>query len=87
VYFCISLCSYINPDQDITECNVGTENDPKYIKLSRSLSEKKIAEYTRLLKEFVDLFTWTYEDLRTYDTSILENKIPLKENTKLLGKS
>jgi hypothetical protein len=35
-----------------------------------------------LLKEFVDVFTWTYEDLRTYDTSIIKHKIPLKEDTK-----
>jgi hypothetical protein len=34
------------------------------------------------LKEFVDVFAWTYEYLRTYDTSIIEHKIPLKENTK-----
>jgi hypothetical protein len=27
-------------DADITECNVGTENDPKYVKLSISLLEK-----------------------------------------------
>jgi hypothetical protein len=69
-------------DVDITECNVGTEKDPKYVKLSSSLSEKQREEYTKLLKEFADVFAWTYEDLRTYDTSIIEHKIPLKENTK-----
>jgi hypothetical protein len=57
---------------------VGIEKDPKYIKLSRSLSEKKREEYTKLLKEFADVLSWTYEDLRTYDTSIIEHKIPLK---------
>jgi hypothetical protein len=35
------------------------------------------------LKEFVDVFAWTYEDLKTYDTSIIEHKIPLKEEAKL----
>jgi ribonuclease HI len=69
-------------DADITECNVGTEKDPKYVKLSSSLSEEQREEYTKLLKEFADVFAWTYEDLRTYDTSIIEHKIPLKENTK-----
>jgi hypothetical protein len=34
------------------------------------------------LKEFADVFAWTYENLRTYDTSIIENMIPLKEDTK-----
>jgi hypothetical protein len=39
------------------------------------------------LKEFVDVFTWTYEDLRTYDTSIIKHKIPLKEDTKPFRKN
>jgi hypothetical protein len=69
-------------DADITECNLGIENNPKYVKLSSSLSREKRAEYTELLKEFFDVFAWTYEDLKTYDTSIIEHKIPLKEETK-----
>jgi hypothetical protein len=69
-------------DADITECNLGTEKDPKYVKLSSSLSREQREEYTKLLKEFADVFAWTYEDLRTYDTSIIEHKIPLKEETK-----
>jgi hypothetical protein len=35
-----------------------------------------------LLREFADVFTWTYEDLKTYDTSVIEHKIPLKEEAK-----
>jgi hypothetical protein len=35
-----------------------------------------------LLKEIFDVFTWTYEDIKNYDTSIIEHKIPLKQNTK-----
>jgi ribonuclease HI len=69
-------------DVDVTECNVGTEKDPKYVKLSSNLSKEQRLEYVELLKEFVDVFAWTYEDLRTYNTSIIEHKIPLKEETK-----
>jgi hypothetical protein len=72
-------------DADINECNLGTEKNPKYVKLSSSLLEEKRVEYTKLLKEFADIFTWTYEDLRTYDTSIIDHKIPLKEDTKPFG--
>jgi hypothetical protein len=28
------------------------------------------------------VFAWTYEDLKTYDTIIIEHKIPLKEEAK-----
>jgi hypothetical protein len=65
-------------DADIIKCNVGIEKDPKYVKLSSNLSEKQREEYTKLLKEFADVFSWTYEDLITYDTSIIGHKISLK---------
>jgi hypothetical protein len=67
---------------DVSKCNIGTEEDPKFVKLSSSLSREKRAEYAELLKEFADVFAWTYEDLRTYDTSVIEHKIPLKEEAK-----
>jgi hypothetical protein len=43
-------------DVDITECNLGTEKDPKYVKLSSTLSREQRAEYVKLLKEFADVF-------------------------------
>jgi hypothetical protein len=60
-----------NEEVDVTECNLGTKEDPKYVKLSSSLSKEKRVEYVKLLKEFVDVFSWKYEDLRTYDISII----------------
>jgi hypothetical protein len=71
-----------NEEADVTECNLGTKENPKYVKLSSSLSKEQRVEYVKLLKEFVDVFAWKYEDLQTYDTSIIEHKIPLKDETK-----
>ena len=36
----------------------------------------------KLFKEYKDVFTWTYEDLKTYDTKIIQHVIPLKEDAK-----
>jgi hypothetical protein len=69
-------------DADVTKCNIGMEKDPKFVKLSSSLSREQREKYVEILKEFADIFSWTYEDLRTYDTSIIEHMIPLKEETK-----
>jgi hypothetical protein len=66
----------------VIECNLGTEEVPKYVKLSRNLSKEQRVEYVKILKEFVDLFSTKYEYVRTYDTNIIENKIPLKEETR-----
>ena len=38
------------------------------------------------MKEFSDVFPWTYEDPRTYDTTVIEHKIPLKEEAKQFRK-
>jgi hypothetical protein len=69
-------------DAYVIEYNIGTEEDPKFVKFSSNLSRQKRVEYVELLKEFVDVFSWTYEYLRTYDTSIIEQTIPLKEESK-----
>ena len=69
-------------DADIVECNIGMQDEPRFIKLSSSLTNEKREEYARLLKEFTDVFAWAYEDLKTYDTSIIQHKIPLKEEAK-----
>jgi hypothetical protein len=70
-------------DDDVAECNIGTKKDPKNFKLSSNLSREQRAEYTELLKEFSDAFSWTYEDLITYNTSVIKHKILLKEEVKL----
>jgi hypothetical protein len=47
------------------------------------LTKEQRKEYTELLREFADMFAWTYEDLKTYDTLVIEHKIPLKEEARL----
>jgi hypothetical protein len=71
-----------NENKNLTECNLGTEEEPKYVKFSSSLSENQRDEYIKLLKECADVFAWKYEDLETYDTSIIEHRIHLKYDTK-----
>ena len=69
-------------DADVTECNIGTEKDPKFVNLLSSLSREQRVEYIEILKDFVYVFSCTYEDLRTYDIIIIENKMSLKEEAK-----
>jgi ribonuclease HI len=71
-----------NEDVETAECNIGTPKEPKFVKLSSSLTKEQKVEYTELLREFADVFAWTYEDLKTYDTSVIEHKILLKEGAR-----
>jgi ribonuclease HI len=71
-----------NEDVDMTECNIGSQEEPRFVKLSSSLTREQRAEYMQLLREFANVFAWTYEDLKTYDTSVIEHKILLKEEAR-----
>eukprot|EP00253_Pinus_taeda_P004133 PITA_04133 len=66
----------------VEEHNIGIELQPKMIKLSRTLPPTEKLNYIKLFKEYIDVFAWRYEDLKSYDTSIIQHKIPLKENHK-----
>ena len=64
------------------KCNIGIDEDRKLIKLSKSLPPTERLKYIELLKEFQDVFAWSYKDLKSYDTSIIQHTIPIKENKK-----
>lgn len=66
----------------IEDCNIGTTENPKMIKLSKSLPADQKPKYIDLFKEFQDVFAWSYEDLKSYDTSVIQHTIPLKPNQK-----
>jgi hypothetical protein len=79
----VSLKGEISEDDTGTiQCNIGTESEPKFVKLSRSLTKEQRSEYVGLLREFVDVFAYTYEDVKTYNTYVIEHKIPLKREAK-----
>ena len=52
------------------------------VKLSKSLHPEQKLKYIELFKEFSDVFAWSYEDLKAYDTSIIQHRIPIKEDQK-----
>ena len=41
---------------NIEECNIGSEENPKLIKLSKSLPPNEKLKYMELMKEFQDVF-------------------------------
>ena len=64
------------------DCNIGTPEHPRMVKISKELIVEQRNMYIKLFKEYVDVFAWSYEDLNTYDTGIIQHKIPLKPNVK-----
>ena len=64
------------------DCDINADSNPKKVKLSKKLLEKQRDKYVSLMKHFVDVFSWSYEDLKIFDTEIMHHKIPLKPGSK-----
>jgi hypothetical protein len=71
-----------NQEEEVTECNIGTIENPNLIKVSKALPVEQKDMYVSLIKRFSDTFAWSYEDLKTFDTDIIQHKIPLKIGSK-----
>jgi ribonuclease HI len=61
--------------------NLGTNENPQCINLSLGCSKQEKASFIKLFKEFKDVFSWTYEDLKTFDPNIIQHVIPMKPQT------
>lgn len=67
---------------DVEEVNIRTATHPKIIKLSRVLLLATRQKYIDLMKEYADIFTWSYSDLKAYNTSVIQHTIPIREDEK-----
>ena len=52
------------------------------MKVARKLPQEIKEKYIQLLQKNIDVFAWSYEDLKVYDTDVIRHTIPLKENEK-----
>jgi len=69
-------------EKGVEEVNIGTTANLKMVKLSKELAPKINDKYINLMASFADVFAWHYYDLKTYDTNIIQNTIPIKPNQK-----
>jgi hypothetical protein len=44
--------------------NLGTNVEPQMVKINAHLVISKVLEMEQLLKEFIDVFAWTYKHLK-----------------------
>jgi hypothetical protein len=50
--------------ENVEDCNIGTKENPKMIKLSKTLSSEVKQDYIKLMKDFPDVLAWSYNDLK-----------------------
>ena len=71
--------SSIQPYKESLETiNLGSEEDPKEVKIGASLHPDVKNRLIKLLKEYVDIFAWSYQDMPGLDTNIIEHHLSLK---------
>jgi hypothetical protein len=64
--------------------NIGTDSSPKYVNLGVDCTTEEVDQYVALFKEYIDVFSCTYDDLKAYDKTIFQHIIPLREEEKLV---
>jgi hypothetical protein len=62
--------------------NIGTPESPMNAKIGAQCFDKKTMKFVELLGEFQDVFAWSYEDLRGFDSGLTPHAIPIKEGMK-----
>ena len=73
----------ILPHQEVTELvNLGTDNEKKKVKIGSSLDSSVKKEIVDLLKEYIDIFAWSYQDVSGLSTEIVEHQLPMKPECK-----
>ena len=58
--------------------NLGTEENRKEVKIGASLKANVKKQLIELLKEYADVFAWSYRDMPGLDTNIVVHRLPLK---------
>jgi len=62
--------------------NLGTNAKPQNINIGLGLAPEEKLAYIRLLRQYKNVFAWNYDELKTYDTSIIQHTIPMIDNEK-----
>ena len=58
------------------------DEDPKLVKIAQDLFPEEEVKLMQTLKDYMDVFAWTYKDLKGVDSDICQHTIPIKLDAK-----
>ena len=71
------------PTEDkIVQINMGDEANPKPIFISDSLPSNEKEELIALIREYIDVFAWNYEDMPGPDPNVAMHRLDIKSDAK-----
>ena len=59
--------------------NLRTKDEVKEVRIGAALEESVKTRLIDMLREFIDIFAWSYQDMPELDTNIVVHRLPLKE--------
>ena len=62
--------------------NLRIDNEPKMVQIGNTLISSEKDTLVTLLKEFKEVFAWSYKDMPRIDTDIVQHCIPTNSTTK-----
>ena len=72
-----------NVQEELIEFNLGDgEKDEKMVKISKNLSEKERGRLVALLKEYRDVFAWSYQEMPGLNQNLVVHKLKVDPNVK-----
>ncbi|GKV49781.1 hypothetical protein SLEP1_g56513 [Rubroshorea leprosula] len=72
---------------ELKQWNLGTEDDPRPIFLSASLSLEEEVRYVQLLTEYKDVFAWSYKEMPGLDPKVAVHRLAVKHGVRPVKQS
>ena len=70
--------------EEIQFVNLGANDEPKMVQIGNTLTSSEKDALVTQLKEFKEVFAWSYEDMPKIDTYIVQHCIPTNLALKLV---
>ena len=68
--------------EETEKVNLNNESEPREVRIGLSLNKHEREQFIELLRQYTDVFAWSYKDMPGIDRSIAEHRIPLNPNIK-----
>ena len=69
---------------DYETVDLGTGNEPRELRIGSALSAVERDSLFQLLRSYLDVFSWSYEDMPGLDPSVVQHHLPLVPHAKLI---
>ena len=69
-------------DDKVIQVNLGSEAHPKPIFVSESLSPAEQEDLVSLIREYIDVFAWNYEDVPGLDIQVVMHHLNINPEAK-----